>query len=79
LAGLDSHKADLLSRIEEKRITVEQAMNQNGHGGVPIINLRDSPGTDMLVQMWDPKVKVDEEDELTRLWQTVREAMESIT
>jgi hypothetical protein len=30
LAGLDNHKADLLSRIEEKGITVEQAMNQNG-------------------------------------------------
>jgi hypothetical protein len=28
--------------------------------------------------MCDPKVKVDEEEEFTKLWQTVREAMESI-
>jgi hypothetical protein len=78
LAGLDNHKADLLSRIEEKGITVEQAMNQNGQGSAPIINLRDSPGSDMLIRMCDPKVKVDEEEEFTKLWQTVREAMESI-
>jgi hypothetical protein len=78
LAGLANHKADLLSRIEEKGITVEQAMNQNGHGSAPIINLRDNPGTDMLTRMCDPKVKVDDEEEFTNLWQTVREAMESI-
>jgi hypothetical protein len=78
LAGLANHKADLLSRIEEKGITVEQAMNQNGHGSAPIIKLRDNPGTDMLIRMCDPKVKVDDEEEFTNLWQTVREAMESI-
>ena len=53
-------------------------MNQNGQGSAPIINLRDSPGTDMLIQMCNPKVKVDDEEEFTNLWQTVREAMESI-
>jgi hypothetical protein len=80
LAGLDNQKANLLSRIEEKGITVEQAMIQNGHGDAPDNNLRDSPSTDMLVQMCDPRVQIDEteEDEFTRLWQTVREAMESI-
>ena len=78
LAGLDNHKADLLSRVEEKGITVENAMNQNGQGSAPIINLRDSPGTDMLIRMCNPKVKVDDEEEFTNLWQTVREAMESI-
>jgi hypothetical protein len=76
LAGLKNHKADLLSRIEEKGITVEQAMIQNGHGEAPIINLRDHPGTDILVKMCSPKVKLEEEEEFTRLWQTVREAME---
>jgi hypothetical protein len=78
LAGLKNHKADLLSRIEEKGITVEQAMIQNGHGEAPIINLRDHPGTDILVKMCSPKVKLEEEEEFTRLWQTVREAMESL-
>jgi len=79
LAGLDNHKADLLSRIEEKGITVEQAMIRNGHGESPIINLRDNHGTDTLIQMCDPKVRIEQEDEFARLWQTVREAMESIT
>jgi hypothetical protein len=78
LAGLKNHKADLLSRIEEKGISVEQAMIQNGHGEVPIINLRDNPSTNILVQMCNPKVKLEEEEEFTKLWQTVREAMESI-
>ena len=78
LAGLDNHKADLLSRIEQNGITVEQAMIQNGHGEAPIINLRNDPSTDMLIQMCDPRIKIDQEDEFTRLWQTVREAMESI-
>jgi hypothetical protein len=78
LAGLKNHKADLLSRIEEKGISVEQAMIQNGHREVPIINLRDNPSTNILVQMCNPKVKLEEEEEFTKLWQTVREAMESI-
>ena len=78
LAGLDNHKADLLSRIEEKGITVEQAMTENGHGYAPIIDLRDNPSTDVLIRMCDPKVRIEHEDEFTMLWQTVREAMETI-
>ena len=78
LAGLDNHKADLLSRIEQNGITVEQAMIQNGHGEAPIINLRNAPSTDMLIQMCDPRIKIEQEDEFTKLWQAVREAMESI-
>ncbi len=77
LSGLENHKADLLSRIEEKGITVEQAMIQNGHGDSPIINLRENPTTNTLVQMCDPRVKIDKEEEFALLWQTVREAMES--
>lgn len=53
-------------------------MVQNGHGDAPIINLRENPSTDVLVQICDPRLKIDEEDEFTRLWQTVREVMESI-
>ena len=66
-----------MSRIEEKGITVEQAMIQNGHRDSPIINLRENPTTNMLVQMCDPRVKIDKEEEFALLWQTVREAMES--
>jgi hypothetical protein len=79
LSGLENHKADLLSRVEEKGISVEQAMNQNGHGGSPIINLRENATTNTLVQMCDPRVKVDKEEEFALLWQTVREAMESFS
>jgi hypothetical protein len=56
---------------------VEQAMIQNGHGDSPIINLRENPTTNTLVQMCDPRVKIDKEEEFALLWQTVREAMES--
>jgi hypothetical protein len=77
LSGLENHKADLLSRIEEKGITVEQAMIENGHGNSPIINLRENPTTNTLVRMCDPRIKIDEEEEFAQLWQTVRETMES--
>jgi hypothetical protein len=79
LSGLDNHKADLRSRIEEKGITVGQIMSQNGHEYAPIINLRENLTTDTLFRMCDPRVKINEENEFAKLWQTVREAMESLS
>jgi lambda repressor-like predicted transcriptional regulator len=61
LSGLDNHKADLRSRIEEKGITMGQIMSQNGHDYAPIINLRENVTTDTLFRMCDPRVKIDEE------------------
>jgi hypothetical protein len=79
LSGLDNHKADNLSRLIEKNKSIETAMIENGHGGAPIIDLRSCPSANVLINMCDPKVKIDNEDEFSLLWQTVRESMETIT
>ena len=78
LSGVNNHKCDRLSRLEEKGLTVKQAMIQNGHGDAPIFDLRDNESTDTLIRMCDPKVKIEHEDDFTALWQTVREAIESL-
>ena len=79
LCGVENVKADRLSRLMEKGLTIEQGMELNGHGNCPIVDLRGDPSTDLLIKMCDPRIKIESEDEFTQLWQTVREAMETIT
>jgi hypothetical protein len=79
LSGLNNHKADNLSRQLEKNKTVRQVMIENGHEHAPIMDLTSCESTNTLIRMCDPKVKIDQEAEFAVLWQTVRDAMESIT
>ena len=79
LSGLDNHRADKLSRLLEHNKSIEKAMIANGHGSALIFDLRGYPSTNRLINMCDPIVKIDEEDEFTLLWQTVRDNMENIT
>jgi hypothetical protein len=50
IKGIDNHKADRLSRIVEKRMTLERAMELNGHKGCPIIDLLDSKASRTMVE-----------------------------
>ena len=43
------------------------------------MDLTSCESTNTLIRMCDPKVKIDQEAEFAVLWQTVRDAMESIT
>ena len=38
----DNHQADRLSRIIEKKMTLEQAMDMNEHSGAEVIDLSDN-------------------------------------
>ena len=79
LSCLKNHKADNLSRQLEKNKTVRQVMIENGHEQAPIMDLTSCESTNTLIRMCDPKTKIDQEAEFSVLWQTVRDAMESIT
>ena len=79
LSGVRNVKADTLSRLLEKNMTIEQAMIINGHEGCPILDLTADPSGNILIDMCNPKVRIEDEDEFASLWQTVREAMETIT
>ena len=79
LAGVKNVKCDRLLRLKEKGLTKEQGMELNGHGDCPIIDFRADPSTNVLMKMCNPNIKIEDEDSFTELWQTVREAMESIT
>ena len=67
LSGVKNFKADLLSRLLQNNITIEEAMIKNGHGGCPIIDLRADPSVNVLIEMCNPKIKIDEEDEFIAL------------
>ncbi len=54
-------------------------MIENGHEQAPIMDLTSCESTNTLIRMCDPKTKIDQEAEFSVLWQTVRDAMESIT
>ena len=79
LSGVRNFKADTLSRLLQNNMTIEQAMIDNGHGDCPILDLRADPSANTLIEMCNPKIRIEDEDEFTSMWQTVREAMETIT
>ncbi len=78
LKGLDNHQADRLSRIIEKKMTLEQAMDMNGHSGAEVINLSDNVASAVLVDMCDPGRRFESDVEFKEVWVAIREAVESI-
>ena len=78
LSGIASVKADRLSRIGEKGLTIKEAMIMNSHEHCPIIDLRDNPASDMLVRMCNPNIAIENEEEFTLLWANIREALEPV-
>jgi hypothetical protein len=78
LKGVDNHQADRLSRIIEKKMTIEQAMELNGHGGAEVIDLNDTSASAVLVDMCDPGRALESESEFREVWVAVREAVEGL-
>ena len=78
LSGVRNFKADLLSRLLQNKMTIEEAKIENGHEGCPIIDLRADPSANVLIEMCNPNIRIEEEDDFTSLWQSVREALETI-
>jgi hypothetical protein len=78
IKGIDNHKADRLSRIVEKRMTIERAMELNGHKGCPIIDLLDSKASRTMVEMCNPARGMESEREFQGVWASIREAIEGV-
>ena len=74
----ENFRSDRLSRILQNNVSIEEAMILNGHGGCPIIDLRAEPSANTLIEMCNPNIRIEDEDEFASMWQTVREAMEAI-
>jgi hypothetical protein len=78
LKGSDNHQADRLSRIIEKGMTMEQAMEMNGHRGAEVVDLNDNLASRTLVDMCDPGRRFESDSEFREVWVAIREAVEGI-
>jgi hypothetical protein len=78
LKGLDNHKADRLSRIIEKKMTLARAMEMNGHSGAEVVDLLGDPHSAALVRLCDPGNGLESEDEFKNVWVAVRSAVEGL-
>jgi hypothetical protein len=78
LEGLLNFKADRLSRIIEKKMSLEQAMEMNGHSGAEIIDLMGDPVTAVLIDMCNPRRSFGSESEFGAVWKSVRSAVEKL-
>jgi hypothetical protein len=54
LKGLENHKADRLSRLIEKGMSIDRAMELNGHSGAEVVDLLVDPASAVLVEMCNP-------------------------
>jgi hypothetical protein len=78
LKGLLNFKADRLSRIIEKKMSLEQAMEMNGHRGAAVIDLMGDSVSAVLVDMCDPRRSFESDSEFRVVWGSVREAIEQL-
>jgi hypothetical protein len=62
LKGVENHKADRLSRLVEKGMSLEAVMEINGHSGANLVDLLDDPASAVLVEMCNPGSGLDSED-----------------
>jgi hypothetical protein len=78
LKGLLNFKADRLSRIIEKKMSLEQAMEMNGHRGAAVIDLMGDSVSAVLVDMCDPRRSFESDSDFRVVWGSVREAIEQL-
>jgi hypothetical protein len=75
LDGLANHKADRLSRLIEKKMSIERAMEINGHSGAEVIDLLGDQASATLVDMCNPGRGLDSEESFGVVWIAVRDAV----
>jgi hypothetical protein len=73
--GKENWRADLLSRLGEKGISIEEGMRSIGLGGVPVIYLEEDPNAMTLLRCCDPLREVVREEEFKIFWDEVRSAL----
>jgi hypothetical protein len=78
LSGLLNFKADRLSRIIEKNMSLEQAMEMNGHRGAKVVNLTVDPASAVLVDMCDPRRSFSSDSDFKLVWGAIRDAVEAL-
>jgi hypothetical protein len=78
LEGLLNFKADRLSRIIENKMSLERAMEINGHRGAEVIDLTGDTAAAVLVDMCDPRRSFESESDFRVVWGSVRDAVESL-
>jgi hypothetical protein len=75
LDGLANHKADRLSRLIEKKMSIERAMEINGHSGAEVIDLLGDQASATLVDMCNPGRGLDSEESFGVVWIAIRDAV----
>jgi hypothetical protein len=75
LDGLANHKADRLSRLIEKKMSIERAMEINGHSGAGVIDLLGDQASATLVDMCNPGRGLDSEESFRVVWIAIRDAV----
>jgi hypothetical protein len=78
LEGIANHKADRLSRLIEKKMSIERAMEINGHSGAQVIDLLDDQASATLVDMCNPGRGLDSEECFEAVWTTIRDAVQGL-
>jgi hypothetical protein len=78
LSGVDNFQTDRLSRMREKNMTMERAMELNEHGNARIMDLLKDPATTALCRGCDPGNSCDSEEDFQRVWVAIREALNGI-
>ena len=75
LSGVDNFRADRLSRLVEKDLTLKQAMALNGQEGAAILDLRRDPAANKIINMCNPKFDCGDETEFKSVWKVIRESV----
>jgi hypothetical protein len=68
LEGIANHKADRLSRLIEKNMSIERAMEINEHRGAEVVDLLGDPASAALVEMCNPGRGLDSEEDFRAVW-----------
>jgi hypothetical protein len=78
LEGLLNFKADRVSRLIEKNMSLEQAMEMNGHHSAEVVDLMGDPVSAVLVDMCNPRRSFESESDFGVVWGSVRDAIEAL-
>jgi hypothetical protein len=78
LKGVENHKADRLSRLLEKGMSIEAAMEINGHSGAEVVDLLEDPASAVLVEMCNPGRGLNSEENFKAVWTAVRNAIDAL-
>jgi hypothetical protein len=73
--GEENWRADILSRLKEKGMSMEEGMKSIGFEGVPVVQLEDNPNAMTLLNCCNPRRSIEREEEFNDFWDEIRGAL----